>query len=314
MTLGRGRICAICSGPPVNRCACPSGWTRCTFRAGQCRAAGLMFGFGSVCWDLGEIRRNFWRHWRMGKSLSQSRLDGEWDVAPDRILVVLPGRTVMRRSKTLFGERRFPNRRARATGGMALACASLPRISAHRALRGAGRIAGRAAGAGGCGYGPQRGCWRRWMSIRRSACATAKAASRSGWAIPVSCAGSTVISCWKLQAGGPGAWRSKASLRLQRRFDRQPGAQCAAPALAFVSPGSEADLSTLMTLAMSASSNLFTCRASPRWKNRMRSSSSSVRRLAGAGADVGRGHAWVVLCPDGICCASNHRCAASGLS
>lgn len=74
----------------------------------------MMFGFDSVCWDSGDYGANFWRHWRMGKSFSQSWLDGAWDVAHDQSPVVAAcGASRDEAMATLFDERRFDPTRAK---------------------------------------------------------------------------------------------------------------------------------------------------------------------------------------------------------
>lgn len=73
----------------------------------------MMFGFGSACWDSGRYGANFWRHWRMGKSFSQSWMDGALDVAVDQVPVVSAcGASRAEAIETLFSERRFLGQRA----------------------------------------------------------------------------------------------------------------------------------------------------------------------------------------------------------
>lgn len=68
----------------------------------------MMFGFDGACWDSGAYGANFWRHWRMGKSFSQSWLDGAWDVAQDQSPVVAAcGASRDEAMATLFDERGF---------------------------------------------------------------------------------------------------------------------------------------------------------------------------------------------------------------
>ncbi|WP_347266519.1 DUF6345 domain-containing protein [Paracoccus sp. (in: a-proteobacteria)] len=75
----------------------------------------MLFGFDSVCWDSGRHGANFWRHWQMGKTLSQAWLDGAWDVAHDQSPVVCAcGESRDAALATLFSERRF--RQVRASG------------------------------------------------------------------------------------------------------------------------------------------------------------------------------------------------------
>ena len=74
----------------------------------------MMFGFDTVCWDSGAYGANFWRHWRMGKSFSQSWLDGAWDVSHDQSPVVAAcGASQQEALASLFHERRFDAARAK---------------------------------------------------------------------------------------------------------------------------------------------------------------------------------------------------------
>ncbi|MCV2449236.1 DUF6345 domain-containing protein [Paracoccus sp. DMF] len=75
----------------------------------------MMFGFDSSCWDSGQYGRNFWRHWRLGKSFSQAWLDGCGDVSTDQSPAVAAcGDSRDEALDRLFHERRF---RAAAGGG-----------------------------------------------------------------------------------------------------------------------------------------------------------------------------------------------------
>lgn len=75
----------------------------------------MLFGFESICWDSGQYGRNFWRHWRMGKTFSQSWLDGCWDVSADQSPAVAACAGSRDEALALlFGERRF---RAAPTSG-----------------------------------------------------------------------------------------------------------------------------------------------------------------------------------------------------
>lgn len=68
----------------------------------------MMFGFDSACWDSAHHGRNFWRHWRLGKSLSQAWLDGASEVSADQSPAVAAcGESREQALDRLFGERRF---------------------------------------------------------------------------------------------------------------------------------------------------------------------------------------------------------------
>lgn len=83
--------------------------------AGANAGLRMMFGFDSACWDSGQYGRNFWRHWRLGKSFSQAWLDGCGDVSPDQSPAVLAcGDSRDEALARLFAERRF---RAAPGGG-----------------------------------------------------------------------------------------------------------------------------------------------------------------------------------------------------
>lgn len=76
--------------------------------AGANAGLRMMFGFDSACWDSAHYGRNFWRHWRLGKSLSQSWLDGANEIAADQSPAVAAcGDSREQALARLFGERRF---------------------------------------------------------------------------------------------------------------------------------------------------------------------------------------------------------------
>ncbi|MDS9468040.1 DUF6345 domain-containing protein [Paracoccus sp. MBLB3053] len=78
------------------------------------RGLRMMFGFDSVEWDSSDQGDLFWRHWRMGKSFSQSWLDAAADVSQEQIPTVCAmGETQDEALANLYGENRFMSGRAK---------------------------------------------------------------------------------------------------------------------------------------------------------------------------------------------------------
>lgn len=84
--------------------------------AGANAGLRMMFGFDSVCWDSDRQGAEFWRHWEMGKSLSQSWLDASAEVSTDQIASVCAmAETAEGAVSRLFDERRFSPERGAPT-------------------------------------------------------------------------------------------------------------------------------------------------------------------------------------------------------
>ncbi|MFC3528910.1 DUF6345 domain-containing protein [Paracoccus mangrovi] len=258
----------------------------------------MMFGFGSVCWDSGKYGANFWRHWRMGKSLSQSWLDGAWDVAPDQIPVVSAcGANRHEAIDTLFGERRFSEQRAR---GDWWAWRWHAPLAAHQRGTAPFEAPAELQAARLVPVAADMDLAERVLAaldVDPALClrdGEGRIAVRLGDTRFLRRVDGHILL--ELQAGGPGRG-GRASLRLQRRSIVNR-ARNALRRFGFVSPGSEL-IFDRMTLAMSASSNLYML-GEPALETvdeiivQFRQAIGGVPVLTS-----GAGTLKVVLCPDG---------------